>query len=117
MDLFEIYRNCNHTELYQLCRALGLNVPPSASREELMYMHMFGTDNIDPALLRNQFDEWRHALAAFVLDNWTRLQNQITCPLRSKDRLACFGCLDTQVVKCIVSNPSNEFLIERYLKS
>ena len=79
-------------------------------------MHLFGTGEFDPALLRNQFDEWRHALAGFVLGNWTRLQNQVTCPLRSQDPMSCFGCLDTQVVACIVSNASNEFLIERYIK-
>jgi hypothetical protein len=81
-----------------------------------MFMHMFGTEELDPASLRNQFDEWRHALAGFVLDHWVNLQNQVTCPLQSKDPLACFGCLDTQVVTCIVSNPANEHIIERYRK-
>jgi hypothetical protein len=116
MDLFEIYRECNRTELYQLCKDLGLTVPPHASREELMYMHLCGTSELEPGMLSNIFDEWRRALAAFVLEHWSRLQNQITCPLQSKDPMSCFGCLDTQVVACIVANPSNEFQIERYLK-
>lgn len=116
MDLFKIYRDCNRTELYQLCRGRGLVVPPDAGNAEMMYMHMFGTDEFDKATLVNQFDEWRHALAGFVIDHWSRLQNQVTCPLRSQDPMSCFGCLDTQVVACIVSNPSNEHIIERYRK-
>lgn len=116
MDLFRAYRDCNHTELYQLCRARGLKIPPNATREELMVLHFYGTNDFNPASLHNEFDSWRHGLAGFVLDHWTRLQNQVTCPLRSKDPLSCFGCLDTQVVTCIIGNPSNELNIERYKK-
>jgi hypothetical protein len=109
MDLYKIYQGCNHTELYQLCRSLGLPLSPSANREQLMQAHMTGVFGSP-----NPIDEWRNGLAGFVLDHWKVLQNQVTCPLQSQDPNSCFGCLDTQVITCIVSNPSNEHEIERY---
>lgn len=112
MSLLEIYQCCNHTELYQLCRDLGLNVPPEADRQQLMAFHMMGA----PKGTVNTLDGWRNGIAGFVLDHWKVLQNQIMCPLRSKDPKSCFGCLDTQVVACVVSNPTNEHNIERYRK-
>jgi hypothetical protein len=97
-----------------LCRHKGLTIAPSASKEELMYALVFGTDDLPLELRFNQFDEWRHALAGFVLSRWRQLQNQLTCPLKNKDPLACFSCLDSQVATCIVSNPANEHEIERF---
>jgi hypothetical protein len=64
--------------------------------------------------LTNPLDAWRNGLAGFVLDYWKSLQTQVRCPLMSQDPNSCFGCLDMQVVKCIVTNAVNEHLIERY---
>jgi len=103
---------CNHTELYQLCRKLNLPALPSMTREQLAHL-MVGEES---EAVPNVFDSWRHGLAGFVLQHWTVLQNQVSCPLRSQDPQACFGCLDTQVVSCVVGNPKNEHLILRHRK-
>jgi hypothetical protein len=79
-------------------------------------MALLVSDLPNPIDYGNAIDSWRHGLAGFVLDHWKRLQNQVTCPLKSADPMACFGCLDIQVITCIVKNPSNEQLIRRYKK-
>ena len=102
---------CNRTELYQLCQRVGVNPHPGQSREELIALFMGEHEN-EPH--QNQIDSWRHGLAGFVLDHWKVLQNQVTCPLQSKDPMSCFGCLDAQVIACITSNPDNEPKIGKY---
>lgn len=104
----------NHTELYQLGRRAGLLVTPSMSREELIAE--FTRDTPMPLGITNPMDSWRNGLAGFVMDYWSKLQNQVTCPLKSKDPKSCFGCLDMQVITCITNNPSNEEVIRRYNK-
>lgn len=106
------FDRCNHTELYQLCRRLSLPALPSMGREQLAGL-LVG-EELPPAL--HPFDPWRHGLAGFVLGHWHVLQNQVSCPLKSKDPLSCFGCLDTQVVSCVVGNPKNEHLIQIHRK-
>lgn len=107
-------QTCNHTELFQLCQLAGVPAAPSMTREQLIEA-LVGEDP-QPMGVVNPLDSWRHGLAGFVLDHWKTLQNQVTCPLQSMDPLACFGCLDIQVITCVVRNPSNEKLIQRYRK-
>lgn len=105
--------SCNHTELYQLCRRISLAVLPAMNREELIKVL---AGEIEFHAEQHPFDSWRHGLASFVLSHWQVLQNQISCPLKSKDPRSCFGCLDTQVVSCVVGNPKNEHLIQVHKK-
>jgi len=107
-----IFDRCNHTELYQMCRELGLPAIPSMTREQLAALMLDETPTEEP----NVFDSWRHGLAGFVLSHWAVLQNQVSCPLKSQNPLACFTCLDTQVVSCVVGNPKNEHLIQLHRK-
>lgn len=100
---------CNHTELYQSCRRLKLPATPSMSRGELAALLL---EELPETQEDNVFDSWRHGLARFVLDHWAALQNQVSCPLKSQDPNSCFGCLDTQVVACVIDNPKNEHLIQ-----
>lgn len=108
-----LFDNCNHTELYQSCRRLNLPAVPSMSREQLIALLIEEAPLEQPP---HVFDSWRHGLAKFVLDHWAVLQNQVSCPLKSQDPLACFGCLDTRVVSCVVGNPKNEHLIQLHRK-
>lgn len=108
-----LFDNCNHTELYQLCRARDLPVLPSMPREQLAGLLL---GELTPEAQPHTIDSWRHGLAGFVLSHWHVLQNQVTCPLKSKDPLSCFGCLDTQVVSCVVGNPKTEHLIQLHRK-
>ena len=107
------FERCNHTELYQLCRRLNLPALPSMRREELNSV-LFG--EYPELSVPHSLDTWRHGLAGFVLEHWSALQNQVSCPLKSQDPRACFGCLDTQVVACVVDNPQNERLIQLHRK-
>lgn len=109
----ELLDRCNHTELYQICRRLGLPATPAMSREQLGELLV---GELPAYVLAHPFDSWRHGLAGFVLSHWHVLQNQISCPLKSRDPMSCFGCLDTQVVSCVVTNPKNEHLIQLHRK-
>jgi hypothetical protein len=57
----------------------------------------------------------RHGIMSFLLEHWRQLETQITCPAKSKDPRSCFGCIDTQVVTCLVQNPENEHRIEMHI--
>ena len=105
---------CNHTELYQLCVRTGVTAHPAMPREMLMALLVApGPGAIEHG---NPLDSWRHGLAGFVLDHWKTLQNQVTCPMRSGHPRECFGCLDTQVVTCLIKNPTNEPHISKHRK-
>jgi len=108
-----IFDRCNHTELYQMCRELNLPAIPSMTREQLAALMI---EEVPADVPPNAFDSWRHGLAGFVLSHWAVLQNQVSCPLRTQDPRACFTCLDTQVVSCVVGNPKNAHLIQLHRK-
>lgn len=63
----------------------------------------------------NDIDLWRRGLKGFVHERWAVLQPQLTCPIR-RDINACTGCLDTQVVTCVVEQRDNEPLIQLHRK-
>lgn len=63
----------------------------------------------------HNIDMWRAGLKGFVEERWHVLQPQLTCPIR-KDINACRGCLDTQVVTCLVEQRENEQLIQLHRK-
>lgn len=100
----------NHTEAYQLCRAAGIKCHPREGRATLID-YLLGIAQPTAVGDVNQLDAWRHGIAGFVLDHWITLQPQLTCPIRSGDPRSCFGCLDTQVIECVVKNSANERLI------
>lgn len=98
LDLFASY---NRTELIQTCQGVGISVSPSASREELVEL-LLG-DSEEPTST-SDLDAWRHGIMGFILDHWATLSTQLTCPAKTKDPRACFGCIDAQVVSCLNSN-------------
>lgn len=81
-------------------------------RDELI-QRLLGIEESD---VESVMDSWRHGLAGFVLDHWTVLQNQILCPLKSKDPRACFGCLDAQVISCLNDNAHHLHQIQLHRK-
>lgn len=108
----ELFAQLNKTELYQLCLKAEIQASASMSREELI-ARLLGALDSDA---QNVMDSWRHGLAGFVLEHWTVLQNQIRCPLRSKDPRACFGCLDSQVIACLNDNEKHLHQIQLHRK-
>jgi hypothetical protein len=111
-----IFDSCNDTELYQLCRTQGIPVLPSTTREELIG---FLWGSIAPLPITEEMhpiDSWRHGLMGYILDHWKKLEAQLECPARSGDPRQCFGCLDTQVVTCLVENRGSERSLKMYRK-
>jgi hypothetical protein len=95
----------NDTELYQLCRRAGLLALPSFPREKLIAL-IEGLEEQEQ--IEHPIDAWRDAIMVFVNDFWPKLQSQLTCPAKTRDPKACYGCVDTQVYACIVGNEACE---------
>lgn len=110
--LSEAFDRCNRTELYQICKLAGLNPPPGSARDTLI---QYLTGILEPSLDVNDVDLWRRGLKGFVQDHWHILQPQLTCPIR-QDINACTGCLDVQVVSCVVEQNESEHLIQLHRK-
>lgn len=99
-----IFDSFNHTELYQLARDAGFQVLPSESRENLA-MYLLGEKEPPPSV--HEIDMWRNGIMGFLIDHWKQVETQLTCPAKSKDPRACFGCVDAQVVSCLVTNEND----------
>lgn len=98
-----VWAKCNHTELLQVCLDAQLPAHPRMTREELVQLLECTAEPVT-----NPMDAWRDALAQFIDDYWVRLRSQLTCPARSHDPAACYGCLDAQVAVCLYADGSNE---------
>lgn len=114
---FEAY---NHTELYQTCISAGIFVRPNEARSE-MIAYLEGVKEPPPITDADHvFNTWRHGIIGFINEYWRRLETQLTCPARmmkhpkTPNPNPCFGCLDTQVVHCLVSNLENAQKIEAH---
>lgn len=99
-----IFAKLNHSELYQTARSAGLSVLPSESRENLI-AYLVGEK--EPPPIEHELDMWRNGIMGFLIEHWRQVETQLTCPARSKDPRACYGCVDTQVVSCLVDNESD----------
>jgi hypothetical protein len=112
------FDRCNRTELYQLCVRAEIPVRPNETREA-MIAYLNGEKE---PVLQDEKDHaihsWRHGIIRFVDEYWKQIETQLDCPVRklrdpnNPDPRPCFGCLDTQVIACIVDNEENEPLIE-----
>jgi hypothetical protein len=104
------FSTCNETELYQVCRRVGLPVTPRTSKEE-MVSYLLGEK--EPPDVENIFDGWRDGIMRFLLDHWSVVESQLSCPAKSGDPRSCYQCVDAQVVSCVVQqNPYDQRLIE-----
>jgi hypothetical protein len=114
-EFYALFDRLNHTELYQLARSAGHVVMPNLARDALIRIIIH--DREAPAIDEHTFDEWRLAIMRFIIDHRRVLETQITCPARTFQPDACFGCIDTQVVSCLVGNSSNLPLIQLHRKA
>lgn len=111
-SLSERFEACNHTELYQLCRTAGIPVLPDYTRQQFIELLIGEVEPEKITEADHPIDALRHALMGFVEDHWAMLEPQLTCPAKTRDPRSCFGCIDGQVITCLVQNPENEHLIE-----
>lgn len=107
----ELFVQFNDTELYQMARKAGLTVLPSTTKD-LLIEYLLG--EVEPPPVVHEIDQWRHGIMGFLLEHWRAMETQLTCPARTKDPRACFNCLDTQVVTCLVQNEKDIHLIRRH---
>ena len=91
----------NYSELYQAAQAAGCTPLPQATPDELI-ASLEGRR--EPPDEYNPINDVRDAIMSFVIEYWVKLQSQLTCPAKSGDPKACYGCIDTQVVSCLVKN-------------
>lgn len=110
----------NYTELQQMCINARLPILPTTPREKLI-AYLEGTEE-PPEIDEHShpIHSWRHAFIGFLLDQWKKMATQITCPAKAlKDPVnpnprPCFGCIDVQVITCLVQNHKAEKLISPY---
>jgi len=110
----------NHTELYQRCRAIGIKVHPRSTREELITYLLGEAETLIYDDASHPLDSLRRGIISFLEDYWATLAPQVKCPAKmlrhpiTPNPKPCFGCVDTQVIACIVKNTKNErAIIER----
>lgn len=109
-----LYEKYNYTELYQTCIAAGILVKPNEPFEDMVAYLEGVKEPPQYTEADNVFHSWRHGIINFLLEHWRKIETQIMCPARAlKDPInpnprPCFGCTDTQVVTCIITNAENE---------
>lgn len=130
-NYFSVFERCNETELYQRCRKAGLVVQPGTPKKELI-AYLLGDE--EPAPRVHEMDSNRMGLIGFLLDYWSVVRAQISCPAKALETevdadfhplpdwetrvsntrkpIACFSCVDTQVLSCLVQNETNRNLIQ-----
>lgn len=99
------FERCNHTELYQVCRRAGIPVSPATPKEE-MIAYLLGESEAPP--VENVFDHWRNGIMGFLLDHWSVVETQLTCPAKSGDPKSCYQCVDAQVISCVVQQSDHD---------
>lgn len=106
---------CNRTELYQLCRRAGITAHPATPRHTLI---SYLTGDEEPLSEDHPIDSWRHGIIGFIQEYWSMLETQLVCPAKdlrhpeNPNPRPCFGCVDAQVITCVVDNAENEHLIQ-----
>lgn len=98
-DGLEFY---NHTELYQLARALNLPVYPHTATGDVR--SLLREEAVSAEYKSHPIDEYRHGIMQMLLEYWDGVSAQLSCPAKSGDPRACFGCIDSQVLSCVVEN-------------
>lgn len=111
--LLQELQRLNRTELYQLCRANGLRVPISLTREQYMHALIGPPTGGYETEQDHQIDNWRLGLSGFVRRHWHTLRAQLTCPISSGDFRSCWGCIDQQVLSCANTNERNHERIKQ----
>ncbi len=100
-DQLELY---NETELRQICRGIGLDVPSTTEKKTLI--HLLEKEVKVPP--RNPINDLRDDLMRLILEHWEVLNGQLNCPAKSRDPRACYQCLDARVLHCLTMNPAVE---------
>lgn len=82
-----------------MCRRAKVPFSPAWPRAQLIdaLMGKEFSDNHNP------IDNLRDGIMAFVTDYQADVQSQLTCPARTLDPKACYGCVDAKPLLCLLS--------------
>lgn len=79
-------------------REVGLSSHPASTEGELKEILLAERDpEPDPV------NGLRDGMMRFILRHWRVTRSQITCPAKSGDPKACYGCPDAQVYFCVTA--------------
>ena len=98
----------NMTELTELAKETNPDAHRGLSREVLNQIILNAPED-GPKLPEKPINKYRLRIMTFVLDHWEQVKPMLTCPAKSGDPRACFGCTDVQVVECVTMNKDNIF--------
>lgn len=56
------------------------------------------------SLPERNIDIWRGTIFKFCDSHWDQVAPLISCPMKSRQRHACFSCPDVQVAECTLDN-------------
>lgn len=90
---------CNHTELMQICRNARIPFSPGWPRAHLIAA-ICGEEFSES---HNPIDNLRDGIMAFVIDYQADVKSQLTCPARTLEPRACYGCVDAKPLLCLLS--------------
>lgn len=97
----------NTTELV----TAAVQVNPEAHRglpDEVLIAIIQGED---VELPQRTLNKKRLKIMSYINANWSQVSYQVSCPAKTRDDHACFGCTDTQVTSCTLEN-SKKFLAD-----
>ncbi len=99
------YAELNLTELVAMAKEFNPNAHHGLPRELLI--QIIEGESIE--LPERVIDRKRLKIMDYINEHWAAVSYQISCPARSQDRYACFGCSDLQAASCVLAN-SKKFL-------
>jgi hypothetical protein len=91
----------NDSELVHLARMVNPNVHRGVAREDLIALI---EEEIECDLPERNVDLARKNLFTMVDKFWSQVESLLSCPLKTRNPRACFGCTDIQVAECSLLN-------------
>ncbi len=94
------YEELNHTELVALAAEFNPNAHHGLPRSWLIQI----IEGEDIELPERLIHKKRLRVMGYINEHWDAVSYQISCPARSQDPYACFGCSDLQAASCVLTN-------------
>lgn len=91
----------NTTELVLLARNVDSSAHRGLPRELLL--EMLETEE-SPGLPMRRLDKHRLQIMNHINTYWDQVSALVSCPAKSRDPHACFGCSDVQAACCTLDN-------------
>jgi hypothetical protein len=98
---------CNITELVTLAQTFEPEAHRGLGRTKLL--QIIGEELVD--LPEREINKNRKKITRYLDIYWEQVGSLVSCPAKSRDPRACFGCIDLQAANCITNN-AGKFEIE-----